>query len=96
MAGRQVSTTLELPTGAQPGQRAVSLFQLYKVATRLAAKSNEPAYLQLWLGYARHQGCSASPVLGQLRKALMQSATLDKPFCHMTACAESVALSVGE
>lgn len=56
MAGRQVSTTLELPKGIHPGQRAVSLFQLYKLATRLAAKSNEPAYLQLWLGYARHQG----------------------------------------
>ena len=63
MAGRQVSTTLELPKGMQPGQRAVSLFQLYKLATRLAAKSSEPAYLQLWLGYARHQGYSACPLM---------------------------------
>ena len=63
MAGRQVSTTLELPKGMQPGQRAVSLFQLHKLATRLAAKSNAPAYLQLWLGYARHQGCSTCPLI---------------------------------
>jgi len=56
LAGSQVSTTLELPKGLKPGQRAVSLFQLYKLATRMAPKSNERAYLQLWLGYARHQG----------------------------------------
>ena len=56
MAGSQVSMTLELPTGARPEQRTVSLFQLYKLATRVAPKSNDRAYLQLWLGYARHQG----------------------------------------
>ena len=56
LTGSQVSTTLELPAGARPGQRTVSLFQLYKLATRMAPKSNDRAYLQLWLGYARHQG----------------------------------------
>ena len=44
-------------SGARP---AVSLFQLYKWATRVAPKSNGPAYLALWLGYARHQGCAVA------------------------------------
>ena len=60
--GSQVSTTLELPTGVRPGQHTVSLFHLYKLATRVAPKSNDRAFLQLWLGYARHQGWE-SPVL---------------------------------
>lgn len=40
------------------GGHAVSLFQLYRLATRMAPKSNETPYLHLWLGYARHQGCA--------------------------------------
>ncbi len=54
--GARSAPHLELPKGLKPGQRAVSLFQLYKLATRMVPKSNERAYLQLWLGYARHQG----------------------------------------
>lgn len=77
LAGCQVSTTLELPAGIRPGQQAVSLFQLYKLATRLAPKSNEEPYLQLWLGYARHQGCW-TPSLALLSE-------VRGPFCCSTA-----------
>jgi hypothetical protein len=56
-AGAATLMTGELHVGARSGGRpAVSLFQLYKWATRVAPKSNDPAYLALWLGYARHQG----------------------------------------
>ena len=40
------------------GRQQPSLFQLYKWATRVAPKSNSTAYLALWLGYARQQGCA--------------------------------------
>ena len=80
LAGSQVSTTLELPAGARPGQRTVSLFQLYKLATRVAPKSNDRAYLQLWLGYARHQGYESpalcNPALVCLTLRLCHESTL--------------------
>ena len=58
LAGSQVSTTLELPKDVKLGGHAVSLFHLYRLATQMAPKSNETPYLQLWLAYARHQGCA--------------------------------------
>lgn len=56
LAGAGANVTLELTVAAKTGTQAVSLFQLYKWATRVVPKRNSAAYLQLWLGYARHQG----------------------------------------
>jgi len=56
LAGAGANVTMELTVGAKMGAQAVSLFQLYKWATRVVPKRNSTAYLQLWLGYARHQG----------------------------------------
>ena len=60
LAGGDVAMTGELSerggAGARAGRPRVSLFQLYKWATRVCPKSNGQAYLHLWLGYARQQG----------------------------------------
>ena len=89
LAGSQVSTTLELPMGARHGQRTVSLFQLYKLATRVAPKSNDQAYLQLWLGYARHQGWE-SPALTRLPcTGLLDAVELPQVLSSMLRCSLS-------
>lgn len=89
LAGSQVSTTLELPTSARLGQRTVSLFQLYKLATRVAPKSNDRAYLQLWLGYARHQGWE-SPALTRLPcTGLLDAVELPQVLSSMLRCSLS-------
>lgn len=54
LAGAGANVTVEL--GAKMGRQAITLFQLYKWATRVLPKRNSDSYLQLWLGYARHQG----------------------------------------
>ncbi|BDA45731.1 probable dual specificity protein kinase Ttk at C-terminar half [Coccomyxa sp. Obi] len=56
LAGAGANVTLELNVGAKTGRQAISLFQLYKWATRVLPKSTSEEYLLLWLGYARHQG----------------------------------------
>jgi hypothetical protein len=56
LAGVGATVTAELSMVAKMGRQPVTLFQLYKWATRIVPKRNIEAYLQLWLGYARHQG----------------------------------------
>ncbi len=56
LAGAGANVTVELTLGAKTGRQAISLFQLYKWATRVLPKSTSKEYLLLWLGYARHQG----------------------------------------
>lgn len=57
-AAAAAAVTGDLHAAKSGGARQPSLFQLYKWATRVAPKSNSPAYLALWLGYARQQGCA--------------------------------------